>query len=53
MIRYEEDDTGGACGTSRGEQKCHRVLMGKYEEKGPLEYVRVAGRIILKCVLKK
>jgi len=49
----EEDDTGCACGTYRGEEKCHRVLVGKYEEKGLLEYVCVAGRILLKCVLKK
>jgi len=53
VIRYGEDDRGGACGSYRGEEKCHRVLVGKYEEKVPPEYVRVAGRIILKWVLKK
>jgi hypothetical protein len=34
VIKYEEDDTGGECGTYRGQEKCHRVLVGKYEGTG-------------------
>jgi hypothetical protein len=34
----EEDETGGECGTYGGEEKCHRVLVGKCEGNRPLEY---------------
>jgi hypothetical protein len=47
VVKCEEDETGGAYGMYKEEEKCQRVLVGKYKGKGTLEYIGVRGRMIL------
>jgi hypothetical protein len=43
----------GSCSTHGGDEKCVQILLGKPEGKGPVGYLDVEGRIILKWILGK
>jgi hypothetical protein len=51
--QVKEDEMGKACSTNGEKRNAYSVLVGKPEEKRPLEDLDVGGRIILEWILER